>query len=77
MFILDKEQSVTDKNILVVAQDGSGVVYELSCTSAQFFMVDACDMISCRWTLNTITHSETIYEIYTACDQSQMTQYSD
>ena len=74
MFILDKEQSVTGKNILVVAQDGSGAVYELSCTSAQFSMVDACDMISCRWTLNTITHSGTIHEIYTVFDQPQMTQ---
>ena len=76
MFIWDKEQSVTGKNILVVAQDGSGAVYELTCTSAQFSMVDACDMISCRWTLNIITHRGKIHELYTVLDHSQIKQQS-
>lgn len=68
MFVLDKEKSITGDNVLVVAKDGAGAVYELSCTSAQFSMVETCDMISCRWKLNMITHRGKIYEIYEVID---------
>lgn len=68
MFILDKEKSITGNNVIVVAKDGGGAVYELSCTSAQFSMVEACDMVSCRWTLNIITHRGKIHEIYEVFD---------
>ena len=63
MFILDKNLSPSGSVVLVVARDGAGAAYELSCTAEQAAQVEALDTMDCRWALNRLTHRGKLLEI--------------